>query len=143
MEWQKFLLFCTGVLVMFTLTQGLVDYFIWGYPFAEFLGYVFYNMTEGTTYLPNNNYLMYFLVLIGCFFIPMGILMMWGFIKSYKKYWMLFLPTLLFILFHTLYPNRQERFILSILPFFIILGVLGYQELMLKKKEKIWERIVS
>lgn len=139
MEWQKFLLFCTGVLVMFSLTQGLVDYFIWGYPFAEFLGYVFYNMTEGTTYLPNNNYLMYFLVLIGSFFIPMGILMMWGFIKSYKRYWMLFLPTLLFILFHTLYPNRQERFILSILPFFIILGVLGYQELMLKKKEKIWK----
>jgi hypothetical protein len=137
-EWQIFVIFCTGVLLTFALTQGLLDYFIWGYPFAEFLGYVFYNMTEGTTYLPNSNYFMYFMVLIGCFFLPLGINMMWGFFRSYKKYWLLFLPTLLFILFHTLYPNRQERFVLSILHFFIILGVMGYELITTKWKDKWW-----
>jgi hypothetical protein len=44
-----------------------------------------------------------------------------------------------FIIFHTLYPNRQERFILSILPFFIILGVMGYGYLKATGSKKIWK----
>lgn len=141
-KWQfkPFFLFCAGVLIIFGLTQGLVDYFIWGYPFAEFMGYVMYNMEEGTTYLPNHNYFMYFLVLIGSLFVPLGILIMAGFFKSYKKYALLFIPTIAFIMFHTLYPNRQERFVLSVLPFFIILGVMGYQLFKESKtREKLWK----
>jgi len=138
-QWLSFSLFCTGVLAMFILTQGLVDYIIWGYPFAELWGYVSYNMKEGTQYLPNENYFMYFFVLIGVMLVPMGMLLMFGFVKSWRKYTLLFVPTVIFILFHTLYPNRQERFVITILPFFIILGVLGYQ--LLKEsnwKERIW-----
>jgi len=141
-KWQfkPFLLFSVGVLIVFGLTQGLVDYFIWGYPFAEFIGYVTYNMKEGTGYLPNHNYFMYFIVLTGSLFVPLGILVLVGFFKSYKKYALLFIPTLAFILFHTLYPNRQERFVLSVLPFFIILGVMGYQLFNESKtREKLWK----
>lgn len=138
-KWKPFILFCAGVLLIFILTQGLVDYLIWGYPFAELLAYVLYNMKEGTQYLPNQNYFMYFLVLIGSALIPLGILLFIGFFKSWKKYALLFIPTLIFILFHTLYPNRQERFILSILPFFIILGVMGWEQLKTsERKESIW-----
>lgn len=139
-KWKPFLLFCGGVLAMFILTQGLVDYLIWGRPFAELLAYVVYNLNEGTDYLPNTNYFMYFLVLIGVMLIPMGFVLFAGFIKSWKKYVLLFVPTLLFILFHTVYPNRQERFVLSILPFFIILGVLGYDLWKeSQRKQKIWK----
>jgi hypothetical protein len=96
-------------------------------------------MKEGTAYLPNQNYFMYFLVLTACLFIPMGIVILAGFFKSYKKYAVLFLPTILFIVFHTIYPNRQERFILSVLPFFIILGIMGYDLWKESKwKVKIW-----
>jgi hypothetical protein len=111
---------------------------IWGYPFAEFLGYVVYNMNEGTNYLPNSNYFMYFLVLTGCFFVPLGILMMIGFFRSWRNYAVLFVPTFLFLIFHTLYPNRQERFILTIMPFFIILGVMGYHLFRSKASQKWW-----
>lgn len=131
--------FSAGILITFGITQGIVDYFIWGYPFAELMGYVTYNMNEGTKYLPNTNYFMYILVLIGCLFVPLGLLIGFGFFKSYKKYAVLFVPTFVFLLFHTLYPNRQERFILSILPFFIMLGIMGYQ--MVKEsnfKRKFW-----
>jgi hypothetical protein len=141
-KWQfkPFLLFSVGVLIVFALTQGLIDYFIWGYPFAEFIGYVTYNMKEGTGYLPNHNYFMYFIVLTGSLFVPLGILVMVGFFKSYKKYALLFIPTMAFILFHTLYPNRQERFVLSVLPFFVILGVMGYQLFKESKtREKLWK----
>lgn len=139
-KFKLFFAFSGGVLLIFILTQGLVDYFIWGYPFAELITYVSYNMTEGTGYLPNQNYFMYFIVLTGCLFVPLGLLVLAGFFKSYKRYTVLFVPTLFFILFHTLYPNRQERFILSVLPFFIILGVMGYQ--LIKEsnwKNKLWK----
>jgi hypothetical protein len=132
--------FSFGILLIFGITQGLVDYLIWGYPFAELMSYVTYNMNEGTTYLPNSNYFMYILVLMGCLFVPLGLLIGLGFFKSYKKYAVLFVPTFIFLLFHTIYPNRQERFILSVLPFFIILGVMGYQ--LLKDtawKQKLWQ----
>ena len=141
-KWQfkLFFSFSFGVVLLFILTQGLVDYFIWGYPFAELISYITYNMKEGSAYLPNQNYFMYFIVLIGSLFVPLGIVMAIGFFKSYKRYAVLFIPTIAFILFHTLYPNRQERFILSVLPFFIILGVMGYQ--LLKEsnwKNKLWK----
>ena len=139
-EIKQSVVFCLGVALMFTLTQGLVDFFIWGYPFAEFWSYVNYNLTEGTTYLPNQNYLMYVLVLTGVFFIPLGIMLFIGFLKSYKQYLIIFLPTAFFILFHTIYPNRQERFILSILPFFIILGVVGFDTIRKTVwREKLWK----
>jgi hypothetical protein len=141
-KWQfkLFFAFSFGVVLLFILTQGLVDYFIWGYPFAELISYITYNLKEGSAYLPNQNYFMYFIVLIGSLFVPLGIIIGIGFFKSYKRYAVLFIPTLAFILFHTLYPNRQERFILSVLPFFIILGVMGYQLLKDSNwKNKLWK----
>ena len=139
-KWKPFLLFCLGVLAIFIFTQGFIDYLIWGYPFAEMLGYIVYKMNQGTAYMPNHNYFMYFLVLAGSMLFPFGLLMMAGFFRTWKKYFILFMPTLIFILFHTFYPNRQERFVLTILPFFIILGVIGYDLFKESKtKEKLWK----
>jgi len=138
-QWIELILLGLGSFVTFAITQGLVDFLIWGYPFAEFIGYATYNMKEGTQYLPNSNYLMYLWVLMGVLLVPLGILIAIGFFKSAKKYWLLFLPTLFFFLFHTVYPNRQERFILTILPFFIILGVMGLEKWREKEKfQKFW-----
>jgi len=134
-KWIDLIFFSFGNLISFFITQGVVDYLIWGYPFAEFMSYVLYNMNQGTEYLPNTNYFMYFYVLFGVLLFPFGILIGIGFFRSYKKSLLLFIPTMLFLLFHTLYPNRQERFILSILPFFIILGVIGFENL---KARKFW-----
>ncbi len=124
-QWKLLIPFCVGVLITFSITQGLVDFMIWGYPFAEVQGYITYNMNEGTGYMPNKNYFMYFYVLFGALLFPLGILAFFGFIKTYKTQLLLFLPTVVFLLFHTLYPNRQERFVLSILPFVIILAIIG------------------
>lgn len=129
LQWSKLLPFAAGTIVMFLITQGLVDYTIWGYPFAEFYAYVIYNMNEGTGYMTNTNYFMYFYVLFGLFLFPLGILAFIGYFRSAKKYMILFLPTFLFLLFHSIFPNRQERFILTILPLVIVLAFLGIREL--------------
>ncbi|MFN6086254.1 MAG: glycosyltransferase family 39 protein [Fluviicola sp.] len=135
MQWEKLIFFTVGALVCFSLTQGLVDYFIWGRPFAEFRGYVEYNMNEGTQYMKNSNYFMYFYVLFGFLLFPMGILALIGYFNSAKKYLIIFLPTLLFLLFHTWFPNRQERFILTIFPLVICLSVMG---IALLRERKFW-----
>lgn len=127
-KWRELLQFSGGALTTFVLTQGVVDFFIWGWPFAEFWSYVTYNMDEGTQYMANSNYFMYVYVLFGVFFIPMGIFLLWGYLRSAKINWMLFTATLVFILFHTAYPNRQERFVLTIFPIVLILAMIGLQQ---------------
>lgn len=128
-----------GVLITFGITQGIVDYMIWGKPFAEFISYSTYNMDEGTKYIPNDNYFMYFLVLVGAYILPLGILLLVGFFNSWKKVTLIFVPTLLFILFHSFYPSKQERFILPVLPFFVMLGVMGYYYLKdFRQKARLW-----
>ena len=81
---------------------------------------------------------MYFWVLMGVLLFPLGVLALIGFFRSAKQYLFIFIPTLAFILFHTFYPNRQERFVLTILPFFIILGVVGYEKL---KEKAFWSKL--
>lgn len=137
-QWKTCFQFCVGVVLTFCITQGVVDFFIWGYPFAELMGYVVYNMNEGTGYLPNTNYFMYLYVLFGALLFPLGILALIGFFSTYKTQMLLFLPTVIFLLFHTLYPNRQERFVLTILPFVIILSILGIERL---RKAVFWNQM--
>jgi hypothetical protein len=134
-QWNKLLPLAAGTIVTFLVTQGIVDLCIWGYPFAEFIAYVDYNMHEGTGYMTNKNYFMYFYVLFGFLLFPLGILALIGYFRSAGKYGVLFVPTFLFLLFHSLFPNRQERFILTIMPLVIILALLGIREL---RKRKFW-----
>ncbi|TNE53323.1 MAG: hypothetical protein EP338_12370 [Bacteroidetes bacterium] len=138
--WKQVIFYTIGFLIAFSLTQGLVDYFIWGYPFAEFLAYVNYNMNEGTQYMSNTNYFMYFYVLFGLLLIPFGILALIAYFRASAKYLVLFLPTFIFLVFHSIFPNRQERFILTILPIVLILVFLGIRLLIQKKGwQKFWK----
>ena len=132
-KWSKLFDYSVGAILLFLLTQGLVDFLIWGYPFAEFKAYVIYNMNEGTGYMKNQNYFMYFYVLFGFLLFPLGILALIGYFKSAKKYAFLFVPTFLFLAFHTWFPNRQERFILTIFPLVIILAIMTIQEMRVRK----------
>jgi len=129
LKWKTLILFCSGTLLSFAFTQSAVDIFLWGYPFAEMAEYIRYNLNEGTQYLPNTNYFIYFYVLVGVLLLPLGLLIFTGFFVVKREYLILFIPILLFLLFHTWYPNRQERFILTVLPMFIIVGVLGLKQL--------------
>jgi hypothetical protein len=68
----------------------------------------------------------------------LGLLAFVGFFKSAKKQWFLFLPTIIFILFHSFYPNRQERFILTVFPIVVILSIIGIDYL---RKSSFWDKV--
>lgn len=115
-------LFVFSVIVL--LTQGLVDFIIWKRPFAEFMSYVEYNINNAGTY-GTDNWHMYFDLIFGLLVPPLSILLFAGYFYSWKKTPLLFWPVLLYLAFHTYFPNKQERFIMTILPLMIISGTIG------------------
>ncbi len=115
-----FLLLAAGV-------QGGIDILIWGRPFVEFSEYVRYNLENATSYSTQPWYL-YLLFLSGILIPPVSLFFLFGFFKSWKKHLLLFLPSFIFLAFHSYFPNKQERFIYPIIPFVITLGYVGWYE---------------
>lgn len=132
--WEA-IVFGIGVVLSIILIQGVVDMFIWGRPFAELGEYVRYNLAHKYDY-GTNNPIMYVSIIIGVMLPPLGWLWIAGFFRSWKKTLFVVLPSLLFLIFHTYFPNKQERFIFPILPFFVIAGVVGWAQL---SELKFWK----
>lgn len=114
-------------LLAFFITQ-ITDIFMWGYPFAEMIEYYNYNFQHATTYF-NRPWYMYILTVGGMLIPPFSLLLLVGFISSYKKYLHIFLPATLFFVMHSYFPNKQERFIFPFIPYLIILGYVGWHEM--------------
>lgn len=126
-KWKETITLVLGTLIPVVLIQGTVDYFIWGKPFAELIGYVKGNIRSAQDYitLPWYNY---FLVIFGILIPPVSLMLFFGFLRTWKKYLLIFIPVAVFFIFHSYFPNKQERFILPILPFIIITGMIGWNE---------------
>lgn len=126
-KWKEMITLILGAAIPVILVQGTIDYFIWGKPFVELIGYVKGNILSAKDYitLPWYNY---FLVIFGILVPPISFMLFFGFLKTWKKYLLIFIPVALFFIFHSYFPNKQERFIMPILPFIVITGVIGWNE---------------
>lgn len=114
-----------GFLIGFIIINVGLDYWIWGQPLHELIEYVTYNSNNSHLY-PNGPWYQYIPLLIGIGLLPLGPLMFYGYLKSLKTNWKWAVPILIFIVFHSIYPNKQERFIFTILPIYLILGWMEY-----------------
>ncbi|HTX87460.1 MAG TPA: glycosyltransferase family 39 protein [Bacteroidales bacterium] len=126
-KFREFAGLILGAVIPVLLIQGTIDYFIWGKPFVEIIQYFRGNFEEASAYivLPWYNY---FLVVLGMLIPPVSFFLFFGFLREWKRHLLIFLPVALFFILHSAFPNKQERFILPILPFIIILGAAGWQE---------------
>ena len=113
-----------GFILIASFTQGIADIYFWGKPFMEFFAYVQYNIDNANNY-GFDIWHMYISIILGFLIPPISILVIFGYLKNFKKEPLLFWPTFLFFIFHTYFPNKQERFILPVIPFIIILGFIG------------------
>lgn len=137
--------FGLGLLVPVVLVQGTVDLLIWGRPFAEMTEYVRYNLANSTTYFdqPWYNYL---LVLAAVFIPPFSLAVLFGFFKRPRPL-LIWLPTFSFLFFHSLFPNKQERFILSIVPLVLVLGYTAWEtfrerSLWWQRRRRLWRGVM-
>lgn len=135
--WKQFFLFGFMFALTFFAVQGVADLFIWGKPFAEFRAYIEYNIANRGNY-PNGPWYNYFLVVGGFLVPPISLFLLFGYFRSWKKYTLLFLPSFLFFTFHSIFPNKQERFIMPMLPFVIVLGCIGWNEFI--TTSKYWQK---
>ncbi|MFO7658397.1 MAG: glycosyltransferase family 39 protein [Bacteroidales bacterium] len=126
-----------GVVASVVLFQGLIDFFIWGYPFAEFIAYSEYNISHKHDFI-TGGWFNYLGVIGGMLIPPFSLLLFFGFLRTWKKQLLIFLPVIIFLVMHSLYPNKQERFIFPILPFIIMLGVTGWYDFY--EKSKFWQK---
>jgi hypothetical protein len=131
------IIFGLGIIVSIVIIQSVPDYFLWKKPFAEFTEYVSYNMENATTYF-NKPWYMYLILFSGILIPPLSLFVLFGFFRSYKNNLIVFLPALIFLLFHSYFPNKQERFIYPAIPFIIILGYFGWYTF--KENSTFWKR---
>ncbi len=132
-KWKQTLYFGLGVIAIFIIIQAPVDYFLWGKPFAELMEYVRYNFANKYEYFVSPWYT-YIFTICGFLIPPISIFIFWGYLKSFRKHLLLFLPTFVFLLLHSYFPNKQERFIFPILPFIIMGGIMAFSEVQYKKR---------
>ncbi|MCW5898622.1 MAG: glycosyltransferase family 39 protein [Flavobacteriales bacterium] len=125
-QWRGTIYYAGGMLIALLLVQGGIDLFLWGRPFAELTEYIGYNLLHTTTYFdqPWYNYL---LLLAAVFIPPFSIAVFFGFFRRAGPL-VAWLPVLVFLAAHSYFPNKQERFILPIVPLFFIIGHVSWEQ---------------
>lgn len=115
-------------LATFFLMQG-PDLFIWGEPFVHLRSYINFNAENAGNY-PNGPWHRYILTLLGLVVPPGSLMILWGALYRSRTapqyWWRVAAPVLLFLAFHSAFINKQERFILPIVPAILVLGAVGW-----------------
>ncbi len=127
-KWKETFIVAAGVLSAIIIFQGGIDYLVWHKPFVQLAGYINYNLHHAHDYLTGPWYF-YFIVILGLLIPPVSFYLLAGYFKSWKDTLIIFFPSLIFLLFHSYFPNKQERFIVTIIPFLIIGGIIGWKQI--------------
>jgi hypothetical protein len=133
--WRQAVIFGVAFVASVSLTQFLFDWLYWGNPLASVQAYTAYNATHAYDYL-TGDWFMYLLTIGGLLLVPACFLFFAGFFADWRKHLLLFVPVMLFLAFHSYFPNKQERFILPAIPFLLLLGTAGFARIQAENQEK-------
>lgn len=121
---KAFLIYGFFAMLGFSITQ-LGDIYVFGEPFTQIQRYIAYNSAHKSEYI-TLPWFTYIGTLLLFMLPPASLMLLFGFFRQWRKNLLIFLPVIVFLAFHSYYPNKQERFILPILPFIIITGTIGW-----------------
>ncbi|HUI93235.1 MAG TPA: glycosyltransferase family 39 protein [Chitinivibrionales bacterium] len=128
-------IFALGLFLSAFCFLGVPDWAGYGAPFISFWNYFFYNKSAAYAYTTGPVY-QYFGLTLGVLIPPTSLLLLYGFCRTWKKHALIFWPALAFFLLHSFFPNKQERFILPVLPFIVMGCVIGWQEF--AERSRFW-----
>ncbi len=112
---------CISGILALILVLGIPEYLIYGKPFVSLIGYSVYNSDKNSiASYPCGPWYSYFGTLSWVLIPPASIAILAFFFKEWKKAAYIVLPTIAFLAFHSIYPNKQERFIIPALPFILM-----------------------
>lgn len=120
------LLLGLGALLAAAALQGGSDWLGYGRPFSSLRAYLAYNGDPANVRrFPNGPWYQYLLTLLGVLVPPASAFLLAGALRSARRLPLLSAPVLLFVAAHSLYPGKQERFLLPVLPLLLVLCALG------------------
>jgi hypothetical protein len=125
-NWKGMLATAAGFLSSVVIFQGGIDFIVWRQPFAELMAYINYNINHAFDYNTMPWY-HYGVVLFGLLIPPLSVMLLFGYFRLWRKQFLLFFPVFLFLVFHSVFPNKQERFIIPVLPMIIVIGLAGWE----------------
>jgi len=123
---KRALLLLFGAAISLLALEGLADTLILGTPFY-ILGEYIHSIIMGSNAIsgPRSIY-MYISILVMIIPLPWGIAGVFGYVRSWKHCFILFFPVTFYLAVSYLLPNKEEKFMLAILPIFLILCVSGW-----------------
>jgi hypothetical protein len=116
---------------------GIHDMILYDEPFASVMAYVKYNVDHVYDY-PNGPPTRSLWVILGYLVPPISLLLAFGFARSWRIEPMLFAGSLAFFLFHAFWPNKQERFLFTVMPMIVVLGTVGWYQYAATRKLPDW-----
>ncbi len=139
-EYKPILLIVSGFLVTTFVTIALFDILFFNYPYEYILNYFAYNSQNAYEYVTGSPF-KFLGTTLGFLVPPVSLMLIWGYARSFKIDRAMFMGVLLFFLVHSIFPNKQERFILPMFPFLIILGAVGWENFV--QQSAFWQKNVS
>jgi len=138
-DWQRALIYSASLVVAIGILD-LLDIVTHG----RYLGslYVLTHFSDSATLV--GPWYRYLLLILGIMIPPFSIMFLGSAFKreTIRKHLMLLLPSVLFVLIHSMIPNKQERFMIPILPVLIILGCAGMSCIYRMKNFAKWRKAV-
>lgn len=135
-RFKLLIIYTLGLFLGHFMIEGIVNSIAWGSPYHPTINYIFYNIKARYEYVTGPWY-RYILLILGILIPPVSFFLVFGYLKNWKKFALLFWPAFIFLVIHSYFPNKQERFILPILPFIVILGVIGWEDYI--KNSRFWQ----
>ncbi len=136
-KWKELVFVGIGGMIPFLLIHGWMEYELSGVAFGKLRYYIEYNIINSTSYF-NHPWYNYFMLVPALMLPPLGVFLFVGTFFNWRKQPILFWGVMVFFAFHSYFPNKQERFMYTMMPFFVILGVMGWNYVL--KTYKFWER---
>jgi hypothetical protein len=123
-DWRRGIVFSLALLVLIG-AQGVIDIYTHGKFLGSLTNYIAGNMGAPPT-MPEPWY-NYILLVFGVMIPPLAFIFVGSIFlkKVIKEHLILWLPTIAFLIGHSVITNKQERFIIPIFPALLVLGSLG------------------
>lgn len=134
-QWREAFTLLAGFAVAATAIQGTIDIVFFDYPFHSIVAYFLYNTENAYNYSTGPVY-RFALTILGFLVPPVSAFLMVGYFRTAKLAPKMFWGGLIFFVAHSLFPNKQERFILPLLPLIMMLGVIGWQQFV--RSSRFW-----
>ncbi|GAB3822512.1 hypothetical protein GCM10028895_27180 [Pontibacter rugosus] len=136
-QWRDALALAAGFALAAFLIQGTIDIIFFDYPFHSIVAYFLYNTENAYGYSTGPVY-RFALTILGFLVPPVSAFLVVGYARTAKLAPKLFWGGLIFFVAHSLFPNKQERFILPLLPLIMVLGVIGWQSFV--RQSVFWQK---